>query len=100
MKKIKFTIVFNCLTCLMVCIFLLFVTSQSLATTYCVTNATDLTTALNNAKNNGSDDTIKIQQGTYNGNFIYASTEPYGVTIEGGYSDALCTVRDFGYKRI
>ena len=61
---------------------------------YCVANEAELIAALNDAEDNGADDTIKIQQGTYYGNFVYASAEPFGVTIEGGYSDDLCTVRD------
>ena len=55
--------------------------------TYCVANEADLIAALNEAKDNGSDDVIKIQQGTYiGGNFVYASTESFGLTIEGGYT--------------
>ena len=38
------------------------------------------------AQSNGHDDLIRIVQGTYNGNFIYASTEAYSVTVEGGYT--------------
>ena len=34
---------------------------------------------------NSQDDSIKIQQGTYNENFVYASTESFGVTFEGGF---------------
>ena len=61
----------------------------------CVSNATEIQTALTNATSNGRADIIKIEQGTYNGNFIYASTEPYGVTIEGGYiSDCASRVID------
>lgn len=89
MKKI---INFSCFTCLIVGVFFLFVANPSLAANYCVTNETDLKAALNEAKVNGSDDVIKIQQGTYYGNFVYASTESFGVTIEGGYS-ALCATR-------
>ena len=55
--------------------------------TFCVNSAAGLHAALNTATSNGQDDVVKIVQGTYNGNFIYASTEPYGVTIEGGYGN-------------
>ena len=79
MKK---NINFSCFTCLVVWIFLLFIASQSMATTYCVSNEANLIAALNEAKVNGADDVIKIQQGTYNGNFVYASAESFGVTIE------------------
>ena len=59
---------------------------------FCVTTTGELQAALTTAVSNGQDDTIKIVQGTYNGNFIYASTEAYGVTIEGGYTGA-CSSR-------
>jgi hypothetical protein len=55
-----------------------------MATIYCVADETELIDALDDAKDNGDDDVIKIQQGTYYGNFVYASTESFGVTIEGG----------------
>jgi hypothetical protein len=63
-----------------------------MATTYCVSNEANLIAALNEAKVNGADDVIKIQQGTYFGNFVYASTESFGLSIEGGYT-ALCAGR-------
>ena len=89
MKKV---LKLSCFTCLIVWIFLLFFANQSMADTYCVSNEANLIAALNDAKDNGADDVIKIQQGTYNGNFVYASTESFGVTIEGGYT-ALCASR-------
>ena len=55
----------------------------SLAATFCVSNATELQTALTTAANNAEDDTIQIVQETYNGNFIYASTEGNSLTVEG-----------------
>ena len=54
--------------------------------TYCVSTAQELHNALAEAQSNGHDDLIRIVQGTYNGNFIYASTEAYSVTVEGGYT--------------
>ena len=89
MKK---AINFSCFTCVIACIFLFFAANQSMATTFCVSDTANLIAALDNAKNNGSDDVIKIQQGTYYGNFVYASTESFGVRIEGGYT-ALCAGR-------
>ena len=72
--------------CFVIGIFLLVSTNPALAADFCVGTTTQLNTALTTAASNGEDDVIKIQQGTYNGNFIYsASTEAYGVTIEGGY---------------
>jgi len=53
---------------------------------HCVSTEAELLTALTISTVNSTDDIITIQQGTYNGNFVYASTEPYGVTIEGGYT--------------
>ena len=91
MKTKTFTIVFAVLS---IAFILSCFASQSIAATYCVANAAELTAALNNAKDNREDDVIKIQQGTYYGNFVYASTESFGVTIEGGHSDSLCTLRD------
>jgi hypothetical protein len=55
----------------------------SLGATYCVSNATDLQTALTTAVSNGEDDTVQIVQGTYSGKFVYASAEAYGVTYDG-----------------
>ncbi|MCK4426767.1 MAG: hypothetical protein KAV69_08450, partial [Deltaproteobacteria bacterium] len=64
---------------------LLFV-SAAQAATFCVSDAAGLHDALSQAASNGEDDIIQIVQGTYVGNFIYASTEAFGVTIEGGYT--------------
>ena len=49
--------------------------------------------ALTIAVSNGEDDTIQIVQGTYSGNFIYASAEAYGVSVEGGYTSG-CASRE------
>ena len=59
---------------------------------FCVETSEELNIALATAASNGQDDVIKIQQSTYNGNFIYASTEAFGTTIEGGYTSG-CTSR-------
>ncbi|MBC8458446.1 MAG: right-handed parallel beta-helix repeat-containing protein [Deltaproteobacteria bacterium] len=61
--------------------------------TFCVSSATELQTALTKAASNGEDDTIQIVQGTYFGNFVYASTEAYGVTVKGGYTSG-CASRE------
>jgi len=53
--------------------------------TFCVSDGTGLQAALTQAASNGEDDLIKIQEGSYFGNFVYASKEGYGVTVEGGY---------------
>ena len=52
----------------------------------CVSNPTELQTALTTAASNGEDDTIQIVQGTYSGNFTYASYEANSLTVEGGYT--------------
>ena len=79
--------------CFVAFVFLsLAIANPVLSATHCVSTASELSTALSTATNNGEDDIIRVRQGTYNGNFIYASTEAFGVTIEGGYTDG-CTSR-------
>ena len=65
---------------------LLSIPTSSLGATFCVSDATELQTALTTAESNGEDNTIKIMQGTYSGDFTYASTEAYSLTVEGGYT--------------
>ncbi len=55
------------------------------AATFCVSSAAELENALATAANNGVDDTIQIIQGTYMGNFLYATYEENHLIIEGGY---------------
>ena len=74
-------------------LFSLFFASVTQAATYCVDTAWNLKAALVEAATNGQDDIIKIQRGTYVGNFAYNSTESFGLTIEGGYTDN-CTSRE------
>jgi len=54
---------------------------------FCVSNATELQSDLTTAASNNQDDVIQIVQGAYVGNFVYASTEAFGLTIEGGYTE-------------
>ena len=56
--------------------------------TFCVSDATGLQSALTTAQSNGEDDTIQIVQGTYEGNWTYASTEANSLAVEGGYTSA------------
>ena len=72
--------------CFVIGIFLLVNTNPVLAADFCVGTAAQLNAALTTAESNGEDDTIKVQQGTYNGNFIYTSTEAFNVIFEGGYA--------------
>lgn len=60
--------------------------SPANAAIFNVSSAAQLTQALTDAAKNGEDDVVKIQQGTYVGNFVYASAEANGVIIEGGYT--------------
>lgn len=55
------------------------------AATFCVDTSQELQDALTAAQSNGQNDTIRIVQGTYTGNFVYESTQAYSLTIEGGY---------------
>ena len=55
----------------------------------CVSNGTELSSALLEAASNGENDVIRLVQGTYVGNFIYSSREMYDLTIEGGYTSIL-----------
>lgn len=73
-------------TWLIILISILFITKQSIATQYCVANDAELTAALNDAGDDVSNDVIRIQKGTYIGRFSYNSTEPFGLTVEGGYN--------------
>ena len=95
MSFIKNTIANTVINLLFVVIYGLYFTNTSKAATYCVANEAELLNVLAEATSNGQNDRIQIQQGTYTGNFIYESTEPYGVTIEGDYTEG-CTVRVVG----
>ena len=77
---------FHIFLSLLLTLFILFLTDIAKAAVFCVSNSSELHSALTSATSNGEDDVIKIVQGTYNGSFIYASHEPYDVTIEGGYT--------------
>ncbi|WP_462270123.1 hypothetical protein [Desulfobacter sp.] len=60
--------------------------NTAFSATFCVSDAVELQDALTTSASNGEDDVVQIEQGTYVGNFVYASTEDYGITIEGGYT--------------
>lgn len=60
------------------------------AADFCVGTSSELQAALDAAEFNGEDDTIRLLRGTYvvpPGGFDYFSTEPYGLTIEGDYTE-------------
>jgi hypothetical protein len=56
------------------------------AATFCVNSAATLKTALSTAATNGADDEVHIVQGTYVGNFVYASTQVNKLSVLGGYT--------------
>jgi hypothetical protein len=56
------------------------------STEFCVTNATELQSALTAAETNGEDDIVKVMQGTYGGSFYYTSSENCSLTLLGGYT--------------
>jgi parallel beta-helix repeat protein len=53
---------------------------------FCVSNATELQDALIEAQFNEADDIIRVAQGTYNGYFVYESSEGDSITMRGGYT--------------
>ena len=65
--------------------FLLFI-NAALAATFCAGNASELQSAITNAAGNGQDDTIQVVQGTYDGNFLYSSSEANSLSVKGGYA--------------
>ncbi|MBC8427246.1 MAG: hypothetical protein H8E00_01160 [Deltaproteobacteria bacterium] len=73
-----------------VCLFLLLIfliPNFSFGATFCVSNSTGLQSALTTAESNDENNTIQIVQGTYNGNFTYASADAYSLTVEGGFTE-------------
>jgi len=59
---------------------------------FCVSNATQLQNALTEAATNGEDDIIRVDQGTYIGNFVFDSYEGKNLTLLGGF-DPGCDTR-------
>ncbi len=53
---------------------------------FCVSSATQLQNALTEAATNGEDDIIRVEQGTYTGNFIFDSYEGKNLTLIGGFA--------------
>jgi hypothetical protein len=54
---------------------------------FCVNSAASLQTALSTAAGNGVDDEVGIVQGTYMGNFVYASSQANNLSVLGGYTE-------------
>lgn len=57
------------------------------ATTFNVSSPAQLSAALTKAQSNGRDDSIRIAQGSYLGNFMYSSHEANSLSIQGGWTD-------------
>jgi hypothetical protein len=97
MNRILFAslLVLACLACL---------TGEIFGAEYCVNDEIGLQAALDDAATNGEDDLVKLEQGTYAGNFSYISSQGHSITILGGYTsgcgsrglDPLDTVIDGG----
>ncbi|NCA78042.1 MAG: hypothetical protein EOM90_17080 [Alphaproteobacteria bacterium] len=70
---------------------LLAIANSAFAEVFCVDTAEELQAALTTASSNGQDDEVQIVQGTYVGNFVYATaTEAYDLAVKGGYTTG-CT---------
>ncbi len=78
------TVRYGSALCIAVSILAFYSTSQ--AAVHQVQNATQLHAALTTSQNNGVDDTIRLAQGTYIGNFVYSSHANGGLTVEGGWT--------------
>jgi hypothetical protein len=68
--------------CFVIGIFLL--ANPVLSAVICVETADQLQAALDTSASSDEDDIIKIEQGTYNGNFTYTSEKASALAIEGG----------------
>jgi hypothetical protein len=60
----------------------------SQAADFCVSNASELSSALSTAANNGQADTIKLMPGIYSGSFVYiaAASEVFDLSLSGGWT--------------
>ena len=71
---------------LMAALLLLGIAQPALAEVFCVDTTMGLQTALTTAAANAQDDEVRIVQGTYVGNFDYASTQANKLRVLGGYT--------------
>ena len=67
-------------------ILLLGIALPALAGVFCVDTPGGLQSALTTAAADGQDDEVQIVQGTYVGNFVYASTQANKLSVLGGYT--------------
>ncbi len=65
---------------------LLGIAQPALAGVFCVNTAVGLQNSLTTAASNGVDDEVWIVQGTYVGNFVYASGQANQLSVLGGYT--------------
>ena len=65
---------------------LLGMAKPALAEVVCVDTAVGLQNALTTAASNAQDNEVQIVQGTYVGNFVYASTQANWLRVLGGYT--------------
>ena len=65
---------------------LLGIAQPALAGVFCVDTAVGLQSSLTTAAANAQDDEVRIVQGTYVGNFVYARTEAQALSVLGGYT--------------
>jgi parallel beta-helix repeat protein len=93
MDKLAVKHLHYCAICVGILFSMMFSQGPAHAATFCVSTAAELTSALTTVESNGADDVIQIVQGTYQGNFVYASNEAQHLTIEGGYT-ASCASRN------
>jgi len=66
--------------------YLAFLSGHAFGHEFCVSDETGFQDALWTADSNDEDDTIKVEQGTYIGNFFYHTGETKNITILGGYT--------------
>jgi hypothetical protein len=71
-----------------------FATGVAWGADVCVSNAAELQGALDAAETSGSDDIIRVEQGTYTAPFAYSSSQGNSITLLGGYTPGTsCTER-------
>jgi hypothetical protein len=71
------------------CLLLIIIIGQNQAATFCINDANEFETALDQARQNNQDDHIKIRSGDYmtinNERFIYFNSEDFDLKISGGW---------------
>ncbi len=67
----------------------LLLATQAHAAQFCATNSSEFQAHLDTAESNGEDDVIRLETGTYIGNFLYNPVpgEAFALSLEGGYTE-------------